>query len=63
MQGKEAEKLTKGHLGRDKKLKAEIKSTERVKNDYYKTLRQNDLLLKESGGYQLSLFSLFKSII
>jgi len=43
--------LTKGHLGRDKKLKAEIKTTERSKNEYFKTLRQNDLLLKESGGY------------
>jgi len=62
MQAKEAEKLTKGHLGRDKKLRAEIKSTERNKNDYYKTLRQNDLLLKESGGYQLSPFSLSNSL-
>jgi len=50
MQVKGAEELTKGRLGKDKKLKAEIKTAEKIKKEFYKTLRHNDLLLKESGG-------------
>ena len=50
MQKKEQNPLTKGHLGRDRKLNAEIRTAERIKKEYERTLRQNDLLLKESGG-------------
>lgn len=47
---KEVQDLTKGRLGKDKKLRAEIKNSEKLKKDFQRTLRSNDLLLKESGG-------------
>ncbi len=59
MQAKKAEELTKGYLGKDKKLKAEIKTTEKIKNDFYKSLRHNDLLLKESGGFYYDFARLY----
>lgn len=45
------DKLLKGRLGQDKKLKAEIKNIGKAKKDFERNLKQNDLLLKESAGY------------
>lgn len=42
--------LTKGLLGKDKKLRAEIITTSKLKKDFERSLRTNDLLLKESSG-------------
>ena len=47
----EVQKLTKGVLGKDKKLRAQIKTTAYLKKETKKNLRNNDLLLPEGSGY------------
>ena len=56
----EVQKLTKGVLGKDKKLRAQIKTTAYLKKETKKNLRNNDLLLPEGSGY--TYINLFGSI-
>ena len=50
-QDEELNHLIRGRFGNDKKLNAELRTMSKAKREFEKNLRQNDLLLKESGGY------------
>jgi hypothetical protein len=51
MEHKPKKDLIKGHLGQDKKLKSKIFETSKLKKEFVKSLKSNDMLLKDSSGY------------
>lgn len=51
MEPKPKKDLIKGHLGKDKKLKSKILETSKLQKEFVKSLKSNDMLLKESSGY------------